>query len=144
MTSAMTFSGLGPSALSTSARITSRHHSPTVRPRASARFSSSAYSSSVTLAPADRVRNPGIGVPLLLGLDARRKNRVLAKSTSYRTAPRQRWTALQTGKWFVLLGCHIGTSQRCAAPILGWRVTPSADAKHRLSLRTLDTARQRR
>ena len=46
------------------------------------------------------------------------------------------------GKWicFVFKGIYIDPRRIYTAPILGWRVTPSADAKHRSSLRTLDTA----
>jgi hypothetical protein len=88
-------SALGSSARSVSARITSRHHSPTFRPRASASFSISAYSFSVTLAPAERVRKSGIVVTPAVSLDERAGKPVLAKSTSYRTVTLQRCTALQ-------------------------------------------------
>jgi hypothetical protein len=41
---------------------------------------------------------------------------------------------------FVFKGICIDPRRIYTAPILGWRVTPSADAKHRLFLRILDTA----
>jgi hypothetical protein len=42
---------------------------------------------------------------------------------------------------FVFSGCCIDTCRIYTAPILVWRVTSSADAKHRLFLLILDTTR---
>jgi len=52
--------------------------------------------------------------------------------------PRRNW--LNAGAVFSD-GSHMGTPVSHAAPILGWRVTPSADAKHRLFLRASTTPR---